>query len=96
MDEITKDTTAKHSGLNADGVDNSEPTCADLLSMAERELAALFGAVTQLFGSEQARLTSEDWMEEMESLDELGGLKNRDLRQLSISALARLASRLNA
>jgi hypothetical protein len=34
--------------------------CADLLTMAERELSAFFNAVTQLFGPEQAELSTED------------------------------------
>ena len=32
--------------------------------MAEHELAAFFGAVTELFGSEQAGLSAENWLEE--------------------------------
>ena len=96
MDEVTKDTTAEHSELNTDGADNRQRNCTGLLRMAERELAALFGTVTELFGSEQARLTSKDWVEEMESVDTLEGFTNRDWRQISISALARLARRLNA
>ena len=38
--------------------DCHNPTCAELITMVERELAALFTAVTELFGSEQARLSS--------------------------------------
>jgi hypothetical protein len=34
--------------------------CADSLSLAERELAAFFGAVKELFGSELAEL-SGNW-----------------------------------
>jgi hypothetical protein len=96
MDEVTKDTTTTHSGLNTDGVDTRQRNCTGLLRMAERELVALFASVTELFGSEQARLTSEDWVEEVESLDTVEGLTNRDWRQISISALVRLARRLNA
>ena len=40
------------------------PTCSELLGMAEHELAAFFGAVTELFGSEQAGLSAENWLEE--------------------------------
>ena len=32
------------------------PTCSELLGMAEHELAAFFAAVTELFRSEQAEL----------------------------------------
>jgi hypothetical protein len=45
--------------------------CADLMTMAERELSAFFKAVTQLFGLEQAKLSAEDWLHE---LIEIGGL----------------------
>ena len=34
---------------------DSDSPCADLVTMAERELSAFFNAVTQLFGSEEAR-----------------------------------------
>jgi hypothetical protein len=33
--------------------------------MAERELAAFFNAVKQLFGSRQATLSAEDWLHEL-------------------------------
>lgn len=96
MNEFTKNRGTKHSGLIAEGIANSQRNCTGLLRMAERELAAVFASVTELFGSEQARLTAKDWVEIMESLDALEDLTNRDWRQISISALARLASRLNA
>ena len=37
--------------------------------MAERELASFIRAVTELFGPEQARLPTEDWLEESELID---------------------------
>jgi hypothetical protein len=42
---------------------NSNPPCPgfmgpDFMAMAERELSAFFNAVTQLFGSEQAKLSA--------------------------------------
>jgi len=36
--------------------------CADLMTMAERELSAFFNAITQLFGLEQARALAKDWL----------------------------------
>ena len=45
--------------------------CRDLILMAERELAAFFGAVTELFGSEQANLSAEDWLHELMAIDDL-------------------------
>ena len=47
------------------------PRCADLMAMAERELSAYFHAVTQLFGSEQAELSAEDWLQELIEIDDL-------------------------
>ena len=38
----------------------SYSNCADEVHAAERELAAFTGAVTKLFGPEQARLSAED------------------------------------
>ena len=39
------------------------------MTMAERELSAFFGAVTRLFGSEQAELAAEDWLHELIEID---------------------------
>ena len=36
---------------------NSDSPCADLVTMAERELSAFFKAVAQMVGSEQAELS---------------------------------------
>ena len=65
------------------------------MTKAERELAALFTAVTELFGSEPARLSVEDWLER-ESLDRFPGAINCDWRPLTMAALLRLAARANA
>jgi len=45
--------------------------CADFMTMAERELAAFFSAVTELFGSEQAEHSAEDWLRELIEIDRL-------------------------
>jgi hypothetical protein len=34
--------------------------------IAEREIGAFIRGVTELFGPEQARLTAEDWVDELE------------------------------
>jgi hypothetical protein len=70
---------------------NHSPTCADLMAMAQRELSAFIRAVTDLFGSEQARLSAEDWLDELASMDCLPGSTSRDWRAVTIAALARLA-----
>jgi hypothetical protein len=47
------------------------PACTEFMTMAERELSAYFNAVTQLFGSEQAELSAEDWLQELIEIDDL-------------------------
>ena len=47
------------------------PACTEFMTMAERELSAFFNAVTQLFGSEQAELSAEDWLQELIEIDDL-------------------------
>ena len=73
---------------------NSNPRCADLTTMAERELAAFFNAVTQLFGSEQAELSAEDWLQELIEVDDLPA-STREWRLITAKASTRLPSGLN-
>jgi hypothetical protein len=47
------------------------------MAMAERELAAFFNAVTELFGSEQALLSAEDGLQEAMAID-MKNLRNND------------------
>ena len=68
---------------NSDG-----PTFAKLMTMAERELGAFIRAVTELFGSEQARLAAEDWLDELVLMEALPGLTSRDWRSITIAASA--------
>jgi hypothetical protein len=74
---------------------NSDHPCPDLMTMAERELSAFFNSVTQLFGSEQAGLSAEDWLDE---LIESNGLPSspREWRLISAKVSTRLASRVKA
>ena len=74
---------------------NSENPCSDLAPMAERELSACFNAITQLFGSEQAELSTEDWLHELIEIDGLPG-SAREWRLITTKVLTRLASRVNA
>ena len=55
---------------------------------AQRELSAFIGAVSEMFGLDQARLSAEDWLEEFEFMDD-------SPRSVTIVASGRLASRLN-
>jgi hypothetical protein len=69
--------------------------CADVTTMAERELSAFFSAVTQRFGSEEAELSAEDWLHELTEIDGLPD-SAREWRLITTKALSRLASRLIA
>ena len=69
--------------------------CAELSSMAERELTAFRGAVTELFGAEQAELSTEEWLKELQALDRLPASR-REWRSLTARASSVLASRVNS
>lgn len=69
---------------------------AELLPDAEKELAAYARAVQELFGSEQARQSIEDWMAELDLIDWPSGDSAPDWRRLTITAAIRLAIRVNA
>jgi len=75
---------------------SNDQTFAKLMTMAERELGAFISAVTELFGTEQARLAAEDWLDELFIMEPLLGWTSRDWRSITIAASARLAGRVNA
>jgi len=74
---------------------NFKPGCIDLMTTAERELSAFFTAVTELFGSEQAQLSAEDWLHELIKIDGLP-TSAREWRLISAKVSTRLASRVSA
>jgi len=74
---------------------NSNSGCADLMRMAERELSAFFSAVTQLFGSEQAELSAEDWLHELIEIDSLP-TSAREWRTITAKVSTRLPDGENA
>jgi hypothetical protein len=67
---------------------------ADQILIAERELSAFIRAVTQLFGSEEAKISAEDWLDESELMDSPPLSTSRNWRAVTIAAAARLANRL--
>lgn len=73
-----------------------EAPCAELMIMAERELAAFLGAVSELYGAEEARLSAQVWLDELESMKSPPGPASRDWRMVTVAALGRLAGRLGA
>jgi hypothetical protein len=66
--------------------------CADLMAMAERELATFFRAVTELFGSEQADHSAEDWLHELETVNGLPA-SIREWQLITARVATRLANR---
>jgi hypothetical protein len=74
---------------------NSNHPCPDLTTMAERELSALFNAITQLFGSERADLSAENCLHELIEVDGLAA-STREWRLITTKVLTRLASRVSA
>jgi len=68
---------------------SSNSTCAEKMHIPERELFAFICAVEQLFGPEQARLSMDDWLAELERMD--GPPRStRDWRAMSIAAATKL------
>jgi hypothetical protein len=68
--------------------------CSDEMDMAERELSAFIAAVTQLFGPDEAKLSAEDWLDELELMDNQPRSTRQNWRAVTIAASARLADRL--
>jgi hypothetical protein len=66
---------------------------ANLIILAERELAAFARAVRELFGPEQASLSSAEWIDELESLNWPAGPGASDFRRITAAASATLAHR---
>jgi len=71
------------------------PACIEVMTMAEQELSAFFNAVTQLFGSEQAELSAEDWLQELIEIDDLP-ISVPKWRSITAKVSTRLASRVRA
>jgi hypothetical protein len=67
---------------------------ANPIILAERELAAFAGAVSELFGPEQARVSTAKWIDELKSLNWPARAGVSDFRRITTAASARLAHRL--
>lgn len=74
----------------------SESLYEDQTHLAERELSAFIKSVKELFGAEQARVSTEDWLEESDLIDDPPRSTARDWRSVTIAASARLAGRIDA
>ncbi|MGA9462069.1 MAG: hypothetical protein WBV28_04715 [Terracidiphilus sp.] len=64
---------------------------ANLIILAERELSAFARAVRELFGPEQASLSTAEWIDELEFLNWLARPGVSDFRRITIASSARLA-----
>lgn len=64
-------------------------------SMAEQELKAFFNAVMQIFNKEQAELAAEDWIFELNQINEIPR-STAAWRSITARAANRLALRVNA
>jgi len=73
----------------------SNSSCTDQVHLAERELSAFVAAVAELFGAEQARVSAEDWLDELELMDASPRSTRRDWQAVTIAASVRSANRLN-
>src|SRR5271169_1037303 len=74
---------------------SSSSLCSDQILRAENELSAFIAAVTELFGPDQARLSANDWLDELELIDGPPPFTTCYWRTVTIAASARLATRLN-
>ena len=70
--------------------------CTAQIHLAERELSTFLAAVVELFGADEARVSIEDWLNELKLTDVSRRSTRRDWRTITIRASVRLANRLNA
>jgi hypothetical protein len=66
------------------------------LLLAERELSSFLAAVAELYGQEQAGLSTEDWLHESALMDDPPRSEAPRWRTVTIAAAARLADRVIA
>ena len=65
----------------------------EVMIYAENELAALYSAVHQVFGAEQAQLATQDWLRELEVMEWPAGSAIPNWRQPTFVAVRRLKER---
>ena len=73
----------------------SNSSCSEQVQLAERELSAFIAAVAECFGADQARVSVEDWLDEVELMEVSPRSTHRGWRAITIAASVRLANRLN-
>jgi hypothetical protein len=77
----------------------STRSCAELSGTrvqldAERELAAFYGAVSRIYGAQEAQRAALGWIEAWEKIERTASGALPDSRQATITASAQLASRI--
>lgn len=73
----------------------SDPIYEQQVRLADRELFTFVDAVTELYGTEQARLSAGDWLDESDLMDSPPRSEARNWHAVTIAASARLANRVN-
>lgn len=68
----------------------------ELTYLAARELSSFIAAVRDLYGAQQARLSAQDWLDELELLNCPLRSEVEDWRAITIAASAVLANRVSA
>ena len=74
----------------------SDPIYEEQMHLADSELCSFTAAVMKVYGSEQARLSENDWLEESDLMDSPPRSGVRNWHAVTIAASARLANRVNA
>jgi hypothetical protein len=67
---------------------------AELMTTAETELAAFYGAVFRRYGLKEARKSAQDWIEELETMDWPADWALPNWRHVTIAAADCLAVRI--
>jgi hypothetical protein len=66
---------------------------AETHAKADRELAAFYEAVSEMYGPEEAMRAALDWIEELARTDQPAGERSPSWRQTTIAAAGGVASR---
>jgi PAS domain S-box-containing protein len=72
---------------------SNDVTLACQMKMAERELGAFFQVVSQLHGPEEAEISAQDWLDELELQACIAEPTPREWRSVTIDAANRLSKR---
>jgi hypothetical protein len=86
-------TCGRRAALSLHARQASSSPGAELQGSAQRELAAFYAAVSEMYGPEEATRAALDWIEALEKMDPVSGGTSLDWRQTTIAAAGCLASR---